>query len=179
MIYYVSRLRLVSGCARDFAASSASPPRPVARLRTAQVVTESTRDLIALACELKTSTASKRRGMQRFAQSTIPHLGIRISDFSLSPFFPSPFPLLPARTSAMALGEKVFASLESLRCAPKDVRDGTQENGYKDGQRDPQRRFGAEPAKLPRPDVRVANCFVDQPNNERAPTDKGQRCCAF
>ena len=58
MIYYVSRLRLVSDCASDLAASSAPPSRPVHRVRTAQVVTESTRNLFSLAYQLKTATAS-------------------------------------------------------------------------------------------------------------------------
>ena len=58
MTYYVNRLRLVSGCARALAASLAPLSRPVARLRTSNVVTESIHDSLSLACQLKTSTAS-------------------------------------------------------------------------------------------------------------------------
>ena len=58
---------VILGYARDFAASSAPLRRPVARLRTSEGVTESIHDLIALACKLKTSTASKlemRNGLE-------------------------------------------------------------------------------------------------------------------
>ena len=58
---------MISGYASDLAADSAPLPRPVAPLRTSEVVTKSTRDLLSLACELKTSTASEKwaSGTQR------------------------------------------------------------------------------------------------------------------
>ena len=73
---------MISGCASDLlrpspsarvAASSPPSSRPVTRLRTSEVVTESIPDLISLACELKTSTASKRswgRGTSHLLRSS-------------------------------------------------------------------------------------------------------------
>ena len=48
---------MIWGCARALAASLAPLSRPVARLRTSSVVTESIHDSLSLACQLKTSTA--------------------------------------------------------------------------------------------------------------------------